>query len=99
RNLAAGLAALTAGHLAPQHREVFQARVTSQVQPCAGQRLAPAIITGFDIGDVDALVRGVMRREEYTQHAVLALPVDGWRAGQRRDLFSRRGYQPDGPDL
>ena len=40
-----------------------------------------------------------MGRDEDAQHAVLALPIDGGRTAQRRDLFSLRGYQPNGPDL
>src|SRR6185436_15664882 len=98
-DLPARLAAPAPGHLAPQHSEIIQSRHTSGVQLGAGQRLSPAIVTRLYISDIDTLVGGVMGREEDAQHAVLALPIDRGRVSQRRDLFSLRGYQPNGPDL
>ena len=96
-DLATGLTALTARHLAPQHFEVFEAGVASGVQFGAGQALTAAVIARFDICDVDVLVRGVMRREKDAEHTALALPVDGRRVAQRRDLFSLGETNQMGP--
>ena len=68
------------------------------MQLSARQRQAAAIVTRLDIGEIDTLVGGVMRREEDAQHAVLALPID-WRRIAHRDLLSLLGHQPNGPDL
>ena len=75
---------LPLGHLAPQHLEVFQSRRGGGgVQLRAGQRQAAAVVTRLGIGEIDALVGGVMGRDEHAVHAVLALPVDGGRVAHR----------------
>ncbi len=68
------------------------------VQLGAGQRQTSAIVARLGIGEIDALVGGVMRREEDAMHAVLALPIDRGRI-VHLDLLSLLGHQPNGPDL
>jgi hypothetical protein len=98
-NLPTCLASLPPGHLAPEHRKVEQPGRALEVQLGACQDLPSAIVTWLDIGEIDALVSGELRRDVDAQHPVLPLPIDGWSIAQRSDLFSLSGNQPNGPDL